>query len=155
REVSIEAEPGLVLRHARGYRVLTADQRLQDRARSAVILGIREDRLGLEVGVATGLDGSDVVADLELRLEPAERTTTRGAGSLTLAVAVPAPDGRLLSRVRRLPVRHIGEKRPLVLRLPLRLPAGVDEIGLALRDDATGGMSHGPVRISLIPADGP
>ena len=126
---------GAVTHHLRGYHAVDRDRRLEGLAKE---LGrhrsgsrARRDALDLSADLISHRQGTE---DLVLVLPaPADQ------GTLTLSLAVPTADG-LSHRRRSLPYQRQGEQ-PLRLRIPLRLPAGTDALGLALRDDSTGRVS--------------
>lgn len=133
--LEVRGPESLRLRFRRAYRAQDPDAALASRARAAWRLGGDPGNLSARL-VGAETEGRETVVTLEL-LRPLAPSAP-AEGTLTLALAVPEPGKEPDTRLRSLPYRRAEGQTELGLRIPLRLPAGVRGIGVALRDDRTG-----------------
>jgi hypothetical protein len=140
--------PGARVRSAAGYRARTADQRTQERAAAALLLGISENPLDLSVDLGAGQrerDGSYTVP-VTLKI-PLARLTLLPKGSehqghLSIFVITQAADGGLSSGSKmEAPIRIANANmveamgQTGVYQASLRVRPGTYRVAVAARDD--------------------
>ena len=150
----------LRVRHRQGYRDKSADQRMTERLKGAVYLGLVENSMGVRLGAGPVRAGDKDRITVPLHvMVPADKVAflpEEGSNAAHLSVQVATRnmknDKGLFEhsafRVRRPP----GDETELVsVVLELNLPEGVHLVAVGLRDDATRESSFVTTTLELRP----